>query len=139
MKTKEEREIILNQLKKTPIVQIACDKTGISRTTYYRWRQNNKKFKSDSDKAIINGKTMINDMAESQLINAIKDKNFQAIKFWLVTHHIDYKNKVGVTHKDNNKPLTKSQKDLIKQALKFTQNVPDKNIIKNNTKEKNEN
>ena len=33
------KTIILEQLQKAPIVQIACEKTGISRATYYRWRK----------------------------------------------------------------------------------------------------
>ena len=119
MKTDKERKIILNQLRKTPIVQIACEKTGIARATYYRWRKQNKQFKKDSDKAIIDGRFMINDLAESQLINAIKEKNFGAIKFWLNSHHIDYKNKVEVTHLEDT-PLTPSQKKHIKEALKLT-------------------
>lgn len=120
MKTDKERKIILDQLRKTPIVQIACEKTGIARATYYRWRKQSKKFKKESDKAIIDGRFMVNDLAESQLINAIKDKNFGAIKFWLNSHHIDYKSKVEITHRDNDIPLTKDQKALVRQALKFT-------------------
>lgn len=120
MKTDKERKIILDQLRKTPIVQIACEKTGIARATYYRWRKQSKQFKKDSDKAIIDGRHMINDLAESQLINAIKEKNFGAIKFWLNSHHVDYKNKVEITHKDSDTPLTKEQKALVRKALQLT-------------------
>lgn len=138
MKTNKERTIILDQLRKTPIVQIACEKTGIARATYYRWRKQSKKFKKESDKAIIEGRFMINDLAESQLINAIKDKNFGAIKFWLNSHHIDYKSKVEITHRDNDIPLTKEQKTLIRRALKFTSAHKKKNhadSTKNNRKD----
>jgi ACT domain-containing protein len=39
MKTNKEKDALLEQLKKTPIIQIACEKIGLSRTTYYRWYQ----------------------------------------------------------------------------------------------------
>lgn len=132
MKTDKERKKILDQLRKTPIVQIACEKTGIARATYYRWRKQSKQFKKDSDKAIIDGKHMINDLAESQLINSIKDRNFGAIKFWLNSHHADYKSKMEITHKDSDIPLTKEQKALVKQALKFTHGHEIKNTKKKN-------
>ena len=44
MKTKKDKELILEQLRKTPIVQVACEKTGIARATYYRWRKKDKRF-----------------------------------------------------------------------------------------------
>ncbi|MBU1557790.1 hypothetical protein KKC45_02405 [Patescibacteria group bacterium] len=120
MRTDQERKILLKQLRKTPVVQIACEKSGIPRATYYRWRKSNKKFKEESDKSLNDGKKMINDLAESQLITAIKDKNFQAIKFWLTNHHKDYTNKLEVTHSDKDKELSKSQQELIKKALELT-------------------
>ena len=42
---KKEKELIIKQLKKTPIVQLACEKTGVGRATYYRWRKVDKRFK----------------------------------------------------------------------------------------------
>jgi len=120
MRNKKEREILLKQLGKTPVIQIACEKSSIPRSTYYRWRQSSKKFKEDSDKALSEGKKMVNDLAESQLITSIKDRNFQAIKFWLTSHHKDYNNKLEITHNDRNKELSDSQKELIKKALELT-------------------
>ena len=33
---KDQKALLLEQLKKTPIVQIACENLGFSRMTYYR-------------------------------------------------------------------------------------------------------
>jgi len=33
---KVEQDLIIEQLKKTPIVQVACEKCGVGRSTYYR-------------------------------------------------------------------------------------------------------
>ena len=46
------KELVVEQLKKTPIVQIACEKTGIGRATYYRWRKEDAEFGKLADEAI---------------------------------------------------------------------------------------
>ena len=79
---KKEKELILEQLKRTPIVQVACEKTGIGRSTYYRWKKEDNKFAELADAAILEGSLFVNDMAESQLLSAIRDKNLTAIIFW---------------------------------------------------------
>jgi len=81
MNTLKTKQLLLDQLRKTPIVQIAAEKIGVGRATYYRWRKEDKKFLKDSDQAIFEGNLLINDMAESQLISAIKDKNITSIIF----------------------------------------------------------
>src|SRR3989344_7011466 len=93
----KNKEQLLEILKKTPIVQIACEKANISRATYYRWRKNNPKFTQASDQALLDGNLLVNDMAESQMMSAIKDKNMTAIIFWLKHHHAAYATKVEVT------------------------------------------
>ncbi len=118
MKTEDEKQLLIEQLKKTPIVQIACEKTSIGRTSYYRWRKEDEEFSKQADEAIIEGALLINDMAESQLVTAIKDRNMPAITFWLKHHHPTYGTKVEVTGSLRiEKELTPEQKDLVKQAL----------------------
>lgn len=68
---KKDKELLLEQLRKTPIIQLACEKTAIGRTTYYRWRQEDRKFCALADAAITDGISLINDMAESQLLGSI--------------------------------------------------------------------
>ena len=115
------KNLLIDQLKKTPIVQIACEKLSIWRSTYYRWRQEDRDFKRDSSKAIEGGKLLINDMAESQLISAIKDKNLTAIIFWLKNNHKDYEHHIRVTAntEDDDGKLTEEQESTIRQALKL--------------------
>ena len=93
-RTEREQQLLLEQLKRTPVVQIACEKTGIGRTTYYRWRKQNQEFAQHADQALIEGTLLMNDMAESQLLAAVKNNNFQAIKFWLQNHHPTYGHKL---------------------------------------------
>ena len=118
----KEKELILEQLKKTPIVQLACEKIGIGRATYYRWRKDDSKFCTLSDGAIHEGSLLINDMTESQLLSAIKDKNMTAIIFWLKHHHPAYETRVEIRAAANqdNENLTQNQQAIIKQALAIT-------------------
>lgn len=121
MKQDKNKEIVIEQLKKTPIIQIACEKAGISRATYYRWREENAQFKKAADEAIATGEALITDMTESQLVSLIRDRNFPAIQLWLKHHHPKYTNKVEVTGnlKLEEEPLTSEQEALITQALKL--------------------
>lgn len=119
---KKEKELILEQLKKTPIVQLACEKVGISRATYYRWKNADRKFSMLAQDAILEGSRLVNDMAESQLLSAIRDKNMTAIIFWLKHHHPAYETRVeirqaGIQADEN---LTKKQKEVIRKALEVT-------------------
>lgn len=114
---KNQKKLLLEQLKKTPIVQIACEKLGISRMTYYRWRKDDPKFLNESDTALGEGSLLVNDMAESQLMSAIRDKNMTAIIFWLKHHHQNYTNRLEISGHIKTEELTPEQKKLVQKAL----------------------
>lgn len=116
MKTDRKAEL-LKQLKKTPIVEVACKKMGVGRATYYRWKKEDPKFADEAEFALQEGSQLINDMAESQLINAIKDGNMTGIIFWLKNHHKQYSPKLEVTTRNGDLPLTDEQKELIRRSL----------------------
>ncbi len=117
----KNREVLLEQLRKMPIIQIACDKAGVSRATYYRWRKEDEAFAAAGDQAIHDGSLLVNDMAESQLMAAIRDRNMTAIIFWLRHHHHSYANKLEVTAhlKHLDQSLTPEQQAIVEQALKL--------------------
>ena len=122
-----EKKLLIEQLKKTPIVQLACERCGISRTTYYQWRKDDKEFLKDSDDSMKDGKDMINDLSESQLITLIKEKNFHAIQLWLRQHHPEYGNKLEVKATiDKEDPLTPEQEALIREALGIKETATEK-------------
>src|SRR3989338_10447984 len=66
VKTRAQKQAFLEQLPKYPIVQVACEKSGVGRSTYYAWRKDDKEFAKEADKAISSGELFINDMAESR-------------------------------------------------------------------------
>ena len=49
---REDKNLLLENLEKTPIVQIACDKSSIGRSTYYRWLQSDLIFAKKAKKAL---------------------------------------------------------------------------------------
>ena len=115
----QDKELLVEQLKKTPIIQLACEKTGIGRATYYRWRKEDDEFALEADEAIHFGEQLVNDMAESQLLSAIRDQNMTAISFWLKHHHKNYTTKVELSGKIKTEcnQLTPEQQEAITKAL----------------------
>lgn len=115
---KKEKDGLIEQLKKTPIIQYACEKANISRATYYRWHKDDKEFAEAADIALSEGSNLINDMAESQLIAAIKNQNMSGIIFWLKHHHPTYATKVQLDINQRiPEQLTPEQAEVVKQAL----------------------
>lgn len=91
MKKERLQRKFLHELRKIPIVQIACERCGISRQTAYRWRQEDPLFTDDWEDALEDGESLINDMAESQLLQLIKEKKFFAVRYWLSLRHPKFK------------------------------------------------
>lgn len=116
------KEAFLEQLKRTPTIETACQKVGVARATVYRWIKVSKKFEQTVDDALSEGRTFMSDIAENQLFSLIGDKKIEAIRLYLSTHNARYSNKLelsgSVTNKDE--PLTKEQKKLIREALKLS-------------------
>lgn len=126
----KNQELLLAQLRKTPIVELACEKTNVGRASYYRWRANDPEFAKAADEAIAEGSLLINDIAESQLMSAIREKNLTAIIFWLRNHHPSYAAKLEVTArlKADNEVLTPEQEALVTKALKLAALLPETKV-----------
>lgn len=137
MKKDKLKKLLINQLKQTPIVQVACKKVGIGRASYYRWRKGNKEFAKEADIATEEGLLLINDMAESQLLSAIQEKNMTGIIFWLRHHHPTYANKLEITGqlKHSQKELTAEEKTLVRKALRLA--LPQNKHEQNDTQQNN--
>ena len=117
-KTDQNKAALIEQLKKTPIVQIACEKLGLSRWTFYRWKKEDAAFAKQVEEAMADGRLMVNDLAESQLIGAVKDRNFAAIMYWLKHHHPSYKTRVEIGGQiEVIEELSPGQKELVRKAL----------------------
>lgn len=116
-----EQTVLLEHLRKMPIVQIACEKAGISRATFYRWKKEDDSFAKAADEALQDGTALVSDMAESQLLSQIRDGNLGAVMYWLKHRNSNYNNKLEVTAKirTDNDALTPEQEAAITEALKL--------------------
>lgn len=119
MKKNKFQQTFLDELRKVPIVQVACEKSGLSRNSVYRWRKEDKGFLKSMDNALAEGVAFVNDMSETQLLTLIKEKSFPALSFWLRHRNDNYKNKLEITTKDDDEELSPSQAKIVKQALKL--------------------
>lgn len=130
----KQKALLIEHLRKLPIVQVACERTGIARATYYRWLAGDPVFAKEAETAISEGTLLVNDLAETQLISAIKDKNFAAISFWLRNRHKAYANKVQVeAHvKTSPRELTPEEEGRIAEIVKALQ-TKRADIIHNDT------
>jgi len=119
------QNIFLEELKRIPIVLVACEKNGISRNSVYRWKKDDKIFSQAMDDALAEGEALVNDMSESQLLTLIKEKNWQAISFWLRHRNPRFRDKIEVTSKiEDSEELTPSQAEVVRQALKLAKILP---------------
>ena len=117
MKKNKLQDKFFEELKNIPIVQVACEKTGVSRNSVYRWKKEDKSFSKKMDQAMFEGVAFVNDMSENQLLVLIKEKNWSAISFWLRHRNDNYKEKIEITTKEEDEQLTPAQKKIIKNAL----------------------
>ncbi len=117
---KKDKQKFIEILEKTPVIQVACERAGISRATFYRWKESDKEFAEKTESALSEGNSLVSDIAIAQLISAIKEKNLGAIKFWLQNHHPDYANEMHITAKvEQEVTLTPEQEALVRRALEL--------------------
>lgn len=127
MKQDRATEPFLEQLRKVPIIQYACEKTGIARSTIYRWMEDDPEFKKAVESALAEGEAFINDLTESQLITMIKEKNFPAISLWLKSCHPKFRPKLDLsaTLQAPQEELTPEQAETVREALKLAGLMPE--------------
>jgi len=124
----KQKELVIEQLKKTPIIQIVCEKVGVSRATFYRWKQDDLAFADAIDRAIFMGVELINDMAESQLLAAIRDQNMTAIIFWLKHRHRGYGTRVELdANLKIERKLSPEEQVAVRKALSLAQLISPNN------------
>ncbi|MDD5041973.1 MAG: phBC6A51 family helix-turn-helix protein [Candidatus Peribacteraceae bacterium] len=117
-----EQAALLEQLRKMPIIQVACEKAGVSRATYYRWRKEDDAFTTSADEALQDGVSLVSDMAESQLLTGIRNGNLGAVMYWLKHRNTNYNTKLEVTAKikTQDEALTPEQRALIEKAIELS-------------------
>jgi len=121
MKKNKVKDQFLTELRRIPIIQVACEKTSISRNSVYRWKKEDSEFFKAVEEALAEGEALVNDMSETQLLNLIKEKSWPALSFWLRHRNPKFKDKVEVTAKiEKNEALTPEQEVLVREALRLS-------------------
>lgn len=117
-----EKRMMIEQLRKTPIVQVCCEKLSIARTTFYDWCKRDLDFAKGVAAALSDGTGLMNDLAESQLLSAVRDGNLGAITYWLKHRHPAYATKMEVKAelRRMDDSLTPEQEALVEKALRLT-------------------
>ena len=119
-KSDKTKQLILDHLRKTPIIEVACQKIGVSRMSFYRWKEADSKFAVQIEEALAEGRLLVNDLAETQLIAAVRDRNMTAIIAWLKHHHPSYKTKVEIEGRLNIiEELSPEQQKIVDHALRL--------------------
>jgi hypothetical protein len=131
-KTNNLIDKFLEELRKVPIVQVACEKTGISRNSIYRWKRFDEKFSQRMEQALADGEAFVNDMSESQLLSMIKEGEWPAISFWLRHRNPKFKDKMEITAKVIDERLTPEQEEVVRKALELGSIIKIDNQEKNN-------
>jgi len=124
MKTKQTKKSLIEHLRKIPIVQLACEKSNVSRACYYKWRAADPDFTKQADEALDDGIASLNDLSEAQLIAMIKDQNIMAIQFWLRARHKAYSNKVELSGKIKHEvDAWPAAQELVNNSLRLAQGI----------------
>lgn len=123
VKTAEQKLAILEHLGKCCIVQLACERTNVGRSTYYKWLSEDKEFKELADKAIKAGRAYLNDVAFSGLLKKIQEGNMTALIFWLKNNHVWFAEKIRHEHEHHlvggDRILTEEQREQIIKAFRI--------------------
>ncbi|MGH7175375.1 MAG: hypothetical protein ACREGR_03390, partial [Minisyncoccia bacterium] len=121
MKKARVQASFLVELRKVPIVQVACEKLDLSRNSVYRWRKEDEEFAKAMDEALEEGEKLVNDMTESQLLSLIGEQHWPAISFWLRHRNAKFRDRLEVTAKVErvDKPLSPEEEELMKEGLRL--------------------
>ena len=85
------KQKLLKEIEKFGNVYLSCQKVGVDKATYYRWKENDEKFRAQAEKAEEIGRENIGEVAEYGLLQNIKEKNQRAVEFALI--HVSKKYK----------------------------------------------
>lgn len=99
--SKSSKKRILEILEDNPNILRACKILGISRSTMYRWMDNDIIFRDAVRNSQEIGQDTMNDFVESKLIQSIRDGSTRSIEFYLRHNNPKYaSNRVESEHFD---------------------------------------
>ena len=127
---KRDKEKFLELLRESPVILAACKRLGISKATFFRWKDDDKEFAKQAEDAVTEGNDFVTDMAEVQMNSLIKDKHFPAIKYRLDNFHPNFKNQLK--SKETTKKMTINSfklKQFIKKPIAMHELIPSSEVM----------
>ena len=137
MADKNLKQQIFDELGKTPVVQIMCQKLGVGRTSYYRLRKEDPAFAKLADEALDEGRKVINDLGETTVISLMKNQqDIKAARFWLTHNDPRYSNKIELKGNfiHSLETLPPELEELLKKAARMA--LPQQNYDQPKSEEK---
>ena len=129
MKTRNEKNKFLNELQDLPIVSAVCKRTGISKTTVYRWLKNDDKFSKKFYEALNVGRDTMSDIARGTIIKSMQKGSLRAAEYWL-----DTDGKRRFKHEDENsqevKPVGNNLKIFKDKPIAMHEIFPSGEVMK---------
>lgn len=116
--TAQLKHKLVQHLRDIPIATYACQRIGVPKATYYKWRKIDQIFREASDEAIITGKLTLNDVAKSQLVKLIKEGDYRSISFWLKHNDADFGSKLTLKIEDETRKYDPEELKLMATAMK---------------------
>jgi len=122
MKKNRTRDKFIKSLREGNNVSTACKTFDISRQTIYRWRREDKEFDLEMNEALDEGDQFMNDFAENQLKQKIKEGDIRANIYYLSSRHPKYIDKRHESRGDIQKIIEENKQ--MKFQLKMMEPVP---------------
>ena len=119
LKAKIAKKKMIECLQKYPIIEAACSKVGISRSTHYEWMRNDLKYRGMVDTAIEESVGTVNDVAEANMISKVKGGDWKATTFWLEHRHAAYAKKGVQTNIQKLVLLPKPSPEFVRSVRKY--------------------
>ena len=102
------------ELKKTPNIRYVCKKVGIDHSTFYRWMSHHFSFHQLSSAALLEGRKLMNDSAESVIISGIQKGDIKSAKYWLSHNDARYASDSQISYM---KHIDKVTLELLKEPI----------------------
>ena len=115
-----EKKLFLETIEKIPVISIACKKSGVSRATFYRWKEDDPEFALTAANTLGEGTLAINELAKSKLIEMISQSNLSATIFWLKCHDTEFteKRSMSIEHYNKmNEPISEKTENAIRKTM----------------------
>lgn len=110
MKKDKLQKRFIEEIEKVPLVQVVCDRLGISRNSVYRWMKEDLEFLKQVNEAKTLGVALVNDVAESNVLSRLKSNDWQATKYWLSHRHKNYQ--MPLMHRDDYADILEADRRL---------------------------